>query len=70
MARYIVEWQMGGEIAINTDGTDWTPGEVEMQVSQSLIAAVDRVVDEVADEFDDCQVRGDGTDEFTLRRLT
>lgn len=69
MSRYRIEWQIGGEITIDTGSTDWTRGEVDMLVGQALLSAEDRTLDEVAGEFDDCGVEGDSISEYTIREL-
>lgn len=66
MSTYRIEWQMGGEILLDTDGTDWTPSEVHMQIGQAIMGCQEKVADAVADEFDDCDVEGDGTEEWTI----
>lgn len=69
MSRYRIEWQMGGEISIDTGDSDWTPDEVQSQATQVVMRMVDEVIDAVADEFDDCDVSGEGTDETKVVRL-
>lgn len=68
--KYIVEWQMGGEITIDTEGTDWTPEELDSQVTQALTEAESEVVQCVVDEFDDCEVADETVSEYKLRRLS
>ena len=57
--RFKIEWQAGGELEIDTDGTDWSPEEVASQVDQAINYAIDAVAEAVADEFDDCEVHAD-----------
>lgn len=69
--RYIVEYQMGGEVEIDLEGTDWLPEEIDSQVSQALDAAAEAAADRIADEFDDCEVNGEPAGvEYSLRRVT
>lgn len=69
--RYKIEWQAGGELTIDTGGTDWTPEELESQVDQAINEAVDRVAEAVADEFDECEVDQDeSVYEVKTRRLS
>lgn len=69
--KYIVEWQAGGEIHIDTAGTDWSPEELETNVGNALDDIGERAFDNVVDEFDDCEVSGDtGEVEFKLRRIS
>lgn len=67
--KYIVEWQMGGEIEIDTEGTDWTPEELESQVAESLSEAEDKAVECFTDEFDDCDITPETVSEYKLRRI-
>lgn len=70
MTRYSIEWQMGGEVIIDTADSDWTPGEVEMQAGQAVLSASDAVADAVGDEFDDCNVHADPVDPtYKIRKL-
>lgn len=57
--KYEIEWQAGGELTIDTEGTDWTPDELIVQVDQTVAEAVDKIVIAVEDEFDDCDVEAD-----------
>lgn len=69
--KYIVEWQAGGELTIDTEGTDWTPEELIAQVDQAVSDAVDKISDAVVDEFDDCDVEADeAVYECKPRRIT
>lgn len=69
--KYEVEWQAGGTIIIDTEGTEWTPGELESQVDEAVNEAADRVAAAVADEFDGCEVDEDETVyEVKTRRIS
>lgn len=69
--KYVVEYQMGGEVEIDLEGTDWLPEEIDSQVSQALDSAAEAPADRIAEEFEDCEVNGEpATAEYSLRRVS
>lgn len=69
--RYKIEWQAGGDLEINTEGTSWSPDELVAQVEEAIGEALDGVLERVKEEFDDCDVSGDeAAFECKPRRIT
>lgn len=69
--KYEIEWQAVGQLTIDTEGTDWTPDELQMQVQEAISGAVDEIANAVVDEFDDCDVDTDeAVFEVKPRRLS
>lgn len=69
--KFTIEYELKGEIEIDTDGTDWLAEEVDMQVSQAIIAACDAPVDRVSEEFDDCEILGEPAEaDYSVQRIS
>lgn len=69
--KYVVEYQMGGEITIDTEGTDWSIPELEGIVQLAIDSSESSTIDRIIEEFDDCEIVGEpAVSEYTLRRLS
>lgn len=67
--KYVIEYQIGGEITIDTGDTDWSAEELRNSVAMAIDDAESAALDRMQDEFDDCEVDGEVASEYKLRRI-
>lgn len=68
MAKYMINWQMGGEMILDYPDDD-APSNLSDFVLSVLDSRADEMADDVADAAGADLASGDGTAEITFRRL-